>query len=68
MVASEIAGELDCSYQLVGRRGRNLADRGLVSRDRNDTNRRVFSITDEARKDYFDNNGERLLDLDNSLK
>jgi hypothetical protein len=24
MVASEIAGELDCSYQLVGKRGRNL--------------------------------------------
>jgi DNA-binding MarR family transcriptional regulator len=64
MVASEIAGELDCSYQLVGKRGRNLADRGLVSRDRNDANRRVFSITDDARKNYFDNNGERLLDVE----
>jgi len=64
MVASEIAGELDCSYQLVGRRGRNLADRGLVSRDRNDANRRVFSITDEARKDYFDDNDERILEVD----
>ena len=26
MFAKEIAAELDCSYQLVGRRGRNLAD------------------------------------------
>src|SRR3569833_4470030 len=25
MVAADIAGELDCSYQLVGKRGRNLA-------------------------------------------
>ena len=63
MVASEIAGELDCSYQLVGKRGRNLAERGLVSRDKNEANRRVFSITDDARNDYFNNNDERLLDV-----
>jgi hypothetical protein len=63
MVASEIAGELDCSYQLVGKRGRNLADRGLVARELNDANRRVFEITEEARKDYFDGNADRLLDL-----
>ena len=63
MVASEIAGELDCSYQLVGKRGRNLADRGLVSRDKNDVNRRVFSITGNARKDYFEGNDERSLDI-----
>ena len=32
MVASEIAGELDCSGQLVGRRARNLAERSLINR------------------------------------
>ncbi len=64
MIASEIAGELDCSYQLVGRRGRNLADRGLVSRNMNDVNRRVFAITEDARKEYFNDNGERSLHVD----
>jgi len=63
MVASEIAGELDCSYQLVGKRGRNLYHRGLVARELNDANRRVFEITEEARKDYFEGNADRLLDL-----
>ena len=36
MYAGEIAAELDKSYQLVGRRGKHLADRGLVVRDLND--------------------------------
>lgn len=63
MVASEIAGELDCSYQLVGKRGRNLAERGLVSRSYNDMNRRVFEITDLAAKDYFEGNNDRSLDF-----
>lgn len=63
MVASEIAGELDCSYQLIGKRGRNLAERGLVSRDKNDVNRRIFGITEDARRDYFDGNDDRTLDL-----
>jgi DNA-binding MarR family transcriptional regulator len=64
MVAADIAGELDCSYQLVGKRGRNLADRGLVRREKNEANRRIFSITDEARNDYFEGNAERALDVD----
>ena len=63
MVASEIAGELDCSYQLVGKRGRILSDRGLVSRDKNTSNRRVFKITELAESDYFKDNEERDLDL-----
>lgn len=63
MVASEIAGELDCSYQLIGKRGKNLAERGLVTRDKNDVNRRIFSITDEAQDDYFVGNVERQLDV-----
>ena len=63
MIASEIAGELDISYQLVGKRGLNLAQRRLVSRGVNEANRRVFEITEEARKDYFEGNAERALDL-----
>ena len=56
MFASEIASELDCSYQLVGKRGRTLAERQLVSRDeiRTPTGmRRQFQITDAARAAYF---------------
>lgn len=64
MVASEIAGELDCSYQLIGRRGRNLSERGLVIREKNDVNRRVFKITPSAVRDYFEGNNERRLELD----
>ncbi|WP_231621631.1 MarR family transcriptional regulator, partial [Sphingomonas sp. 37zxx] len=63
MVAAEIAGELDCSYQLIGKRGRNLAERGLVLRDKNDVHRRVFSITDAAKNDYFRYNLDRSLNI-----
>ena len=65
MVASEIAGELDISYQLVGKRGVNLEHRGLVARRLNNANRRVFEITKDACRDYFQGNSERrLLDLE----
>ena len=64
MVAAEIAGELDCSYQLIGKRARNLDERGLVDRERNDKGRRIFQLTDEARNEYFDNNSSRNLDID----
>ena len=63
MVASEIAGELDCSYQLIGKRGRNLAEKGFVTRDKNDVNRRIFSITEDAQEEYFIGNEERQLDV-----
>lgn len=53
MYASEIALELDRSYQLVGKRGKMLAERGLVKRDENEQGRRRFQITDLATKSYF---------------
>ncbi len=53
MFAGDIASELDCSYQLIGRRGRYLHDKGLVSREKNDSGRRVFSITELAEESYF---------------
>lgn len=63
LFASDIAEELDCSFQLIGRRGKILAERGLVDRAKNNRNRRVFSITDEAKENYFEDNSERKLDL-----
>ena len=53
LFAADIAAELDCSYQLVGRRGRNLSERGLVSRTENEAGRRTFEIRPEASRRYF---------------
>ena len=53
MNASEIAAELDSSYQLVGKRGKMLAQRGLVERDENEQGRRIFHITPLATQSYF---------------
>lgn len=53
MFAKAIAAELDCSYQLVGKRGRNLAHRGLVVRNENEKGRRVFEISEIAEDVYF---------------
>ena len=53
MFAKEIAAQLDCSYQLVGKRGRSLAERDLVAREENETGRRVFVITPFAQEVYF---------------
>lgn len=66
MVASEIAGELDCSYQMIGKRGKILEDRGLVHRGRNEEGRRIFDITPDARREYFDNNKDRSLNIPES--
>lgn len=56
--ASEVAGELDCSYQLVGKRVKNLDDRGLVNRDQYDSaGRRVYSVTTLAKEVYFSHDG-----------
>ncbi len=54
MRPGEIAEELDCSHQLVGRRAKNLEERKLVSRDTGDDGRRSYSLTELAKKSYFD--------------
>ncbi|XAP77793.1 hypothetical protein ABC955_14620 [Citromicrobium bathyomarinum] len=63
MVAAELAEELDCSYQLIGRRGKNLTELHLVVRDKNRSNRRVFRLTEDARDSYFNDNDDRDLDI-----
>jgi class 3 adenylate cyclase len=44
---------LSCSYQLVGKRGKNLFERGLVDRAENDEGKRTFEITKQAEETYF---------------
>lgn len=53
LVAKEIAADLDCSYQLIGKRGKNLADRELVHRTTNERGRRIFYLSPLARNIYF---------------
>lgn len=63
LAAADIAGELDCSYQLVGKRGKIMAERGLVEREKNAKNRRIFFITQKAKEEYFDQNSDRKLSV-----
>lgn len=53
MFAKQIAAELDCSYQLIGKRGRNLSEKELVTRSENEGGRRVFNISEKATQTYF---------------
>jgi hypothetical protein len=63
MFAGEIAGELDVSPQLVGWRGKRLAERELIRR-RTVKNRREFEVTDLAQRIYFSDPGVGHLDLE----
>lgn len=64
MFAKEIASELDCSYQLIGRRGKNLADKNLVGRDENNQGRRVFEIGQNAEEIYFSEGSDADFDFE----
>ncbi|WP_287597029.1 winged helix-turn-helix domain-containing protein [Thermomonas sp.] len=48
----DIAAELDCSYQLIGRRAKGLEERDLIVRDR-DGGQRIYRITEMAQDAYF---------------
>lgn len=54
MVASEIAGELDCSGQLVGRRARNLSEKSLITRVSTGSVYK-YELRPEAESAYFAN-------------
>ncbi|PWC03554.1 hypothetical protein DCE94_11000 [Agromyces badenianii] len=57
LTASDVAGELDCSYQLVGKRVKNLDERGLVNRDQYEGGKRVYVTTPLAEAIYFGGSG-----------
>ena len=67
MFAAEIAEDLDCSYQLVGKRGKFLDDRGLVKRTENEQGRRQFGLTETAERKYFTNIKKDELDIDDDI-
>lgn len=55
----EIALELDCSYQLVGRRAKGLEERDLILREF-DAAQRIYKITDLAKTAYFSSSSGEL--------
>jgi DNA-binding MarR family transcriptional regulator len=62
LMAAEIAADLDCSYQLVGKRGKIMEQKGLVDRLM-EQKRRKFRLTEQAVREYFDGNESRQLDV-----
>lgn len=52
--ASDVAAELDCSYQLIGRRAKHLDERGLLDRSEDGKNRRIYRATELAQSVYFE--------------
>lgn len=58
-----VAAELDCSYQLVGKRAIRLEERGLVKRLRDKQDRRTLEITDLAKGSYFSSPEVQRLDV-----
>lgn len=60
---SDIAAELDCSYQLVSRRSVRLEERGLVKRIKDENNYRIIKITDIAEASYFSDSESNALDV-----
>lgn len=64
MRPGDIAEELDCSHQLVGRRAKNLEERQLVDRSTDEEGRRIYSLTELAKKSYFDSSVSADLQLD----
>jgi DNA-binding MarR family transcriptional regulator len=59
-----VAAELDCSYQLVGKRAIKLEERGLVKRLRDEHDHRILEITTLAKDSYFSSAEARKLDVD----
>ncbi len=56
LYATIIAKELDCSYKLISKRSSVLEDKGLITKHHVYTdgdNRRIYKITEKARKIYF---------------
>jgi hypothetical protein len=58
-----VAGELDCSYQLVGKRAKSLAERGLLKRYLNDQGNRLIEIEPAAEAAYFSPEEREELDV-----
>ena len=59
----DIAGELDCSYQLVGKRASKLAQKELIIKEKNQNNRIVYKISNLGKSSYFSSELQEHLSL-----
>ena len=66
MVASEIAGELDCQVNWSGGEHGILAERSLINRAASIGSVYKYTITPEAKSAYFDDLGTGDLNVSNS--
>jgi DNA-binding MarR family transcriptional regulator len=62
LFAGDIAGELDVSYQLIGKRAKRLDERDLVDRAMV-RGRREYQLSEAARRIYFDSGERSVLQL-----
>jgi Cdc6-like AAA superfamily ATPase len=62
MVAAELAADLDCSGQLIGRRAKHLAERALVTREKAGPVNK-YEITSQAEIAYFSDQNVAELNL-----
>lgn len=64
--ASDIAGELDVSYQLIGRRAKHLDERSLLQRSSGAGGRREYRLSDDAKAIYFSDEDSVELDVESN--
>ena len=61
LFAKDVAGELDCSYQLVGKRAIKLSQKGLIEREKNQQQRPEYKISELGKNSYFSENDKEAL-------
>ena len=59
----DVAGELDCSHQLVGKRAAKLSQKGLIEKKKNQYNRTEYIISSLGKNSYFSDNENESLQI-----
>ena len=63
LFAKDVACELDCSYQLIGKRAGNLHQKGLIKKEKNQKNRTEYTISELGQNSYFPEGEQECLNL-----
>ena len=64
LMAGEIAGELDVSYQLIGKRAKRLDEQNLIDREMVGGRRREYQLSDLAKRIYFNAEDSSVTELE----
>lgn len=68
LFAKDVAGELDCSYQLVGKRAAKLSQKKLIKREKNQQRRTEYKISELGKNSYFSDNDREALNIEIETK